>query len=99
MAFGAFLSREQQQSGLTASTAIDVIIVPGLAFDRQGGRLGYGSGFYDRFIEHYEKRGLPHPLKLGVCFETQLLDDVPMEQHDLRVDRIITEAGVHDIIP
>ncbi|MEX2415427.1 MAG: 5-formyltetrahydrofolate cyclo-ligase [Paenibacillaceae bacterium] len=83
---------------LATLAAIDVMIIPGLAYDRQGGRLGYGSGFYDRFLDRYDVRGLPHPYKLGVCFETQLQDELPMEQHDLRVDRIITEEGVYDIL-
>lgn len=84
-------------SRVTTLAAIDVIIVPGLAYDRQGGRLGYGSGFYDRFLRSYDVMGLPHPFKLGVCFNIQLQDELPMEQHDLRVDRIITEEGVYDI--
>jgi 5-formyltetrahydrofolate cyclo-ligase len=84
---------------LDSLESIDVMIIPGLAYDRHGGRLGYGSGFYDRFLERYDVMGLPHPFKLGVCFETQLQDVLPMEQHDLRVDRIITEEGVYDILP
>jgi 5-formyltetrahydrofolate cyclo-ligase len=85
--------------GIPSLDAIDVMVIPGLAFDRKGGRLGYGSGFYDRFLRGYDKLGLPHPYKLGVCFATQLLDELPMEQHDLRVDRIVTEEGVYDILP
>jgi len=83
----------------TTLASIDVIIIPGLGFDRHGGRLGYGSGFYDRFLGRYDVLGLPHPYKLGVCFETQLLDELPMEQHDLRVDRIVTEEGIYGITP
>ena len=82
---------------LASLDIIDVMIIPGLAYDRQGGRLGYGSGFYDRFLDRYDVLGLPHPYKLGVCFDIQLQDELPMEQHDLRVDRIITEEGVYDI--
>lgn len=84
---------------LATLAAIDVMIIPGLAYDRQGGRLGYGSGFYDRFLDRYDGMGLPHPFKIGVCYETQLQEELPMEQHDLRVDRIITEEGVYDILP
>lgn len=86
-------------TSLATLAAIDVMIIPGLAYDRQGGRLGYGSGFYDRFLERYDVMGLPHPFKLGVCYETQLQDELPMEQHDLRVDRMITEEGVYNILP
>jgi 5-formyltetrahydrofolate cyclo-ligase len=84
-------------SRVITPASIDVIIVPGLAYDRQGGRLGYGSGFYDRFLRSYDVIGLPHPFKLGVCFDIQLQDELPMEQHDLHVDRMITEEGVYDI--
>jgi len=84
---------------LVSLAEINVMTIPGLAYDRQGGRLGYGSGFYDRFLEQYDVMGIPHPFKVGVCFDTQLLNELPMEQHDLRVDRVITEKGVYDILP
>jgi 5-formyltetrahydrofolate cyclo-ligase len=84
-------------SRVTTLAEIDVIIIPGLAYDRQGGRLGYGSGFYDRFLSSYAVMGLPQPFKLGVCFDIQLQDELPMEQHDLRVDILITEEKVYDM--
>lgn len=82
---------------LTALHTIDIIIIPGLAYNREGSRLGYGSGIYDRFISRYDALGLSRPLMLGVCFDIQLHDSIPTEQHDLRVDRIITEEAVYDI--
>lgn len=67
------------------------VLVPGLAFDRGGARLGRGGGFYDRFLEGV---GRPAgPILIGVCFEAQLVERVPVEAHDYRVDRLVTEAS------
>jgi 5-formyltetrahydrofolate cyclo-ligase len=69
-------------------SAIDLVIVPGLAFDRQGNRLGYGGGYYDRLLE---KIRAP---KAAPAFAAQILDAVPAEAHDQRVDFIVTEEEV-----
>lgn len=66
----------------------DTILVPGLAFDRAGGRLGRGGGFYDRFLAQW-----PHARRVGVGFSIQLIDAVPREAHDAQVDAIVTEDG------
>lgn len=68
---------------------IDVILVPGSAFDRRGGRLGYGGGFYDTYMSR-----APQAFRVAVGFATQLVDEVPAEDHDLRVDALVTETGV-----
>ncbi len=67
-------------------TQVDLILVPGVAFDRQGGRLGYGGGFYDRFLA-----SCPAP-RVALAFHLQVVDRVPREGHDLKVHRILTEA-------
>jgi 5-formyltetrahydrofolate cyclo-ligase len=62
-----------------------VVLVPGLAFDFQGRRLGRGAGYYDRFLAT-----LPSTIrKIGVCFSFQVLTDIPAEPHDQRVDAIV----------
>lgn len=66
-----------------------VILLPGVAFDARGGRLGYGGGFYDVYLAH--ARGV---LRVGVCFELQVVDEVPMEPHDQGVDLVVTEERV-----
>lgn len=76
---------------------IHVVLVPGLAFDRAGGRLGYGKGFYDRFVHRYDLLGLNRPVLAGVCFDVQIVDSLPVEQHDLRVRHVISESGILDI--
>ena len=71
---------------------LDLVIVPGMAFTRCGGRLGRGGGFYDRFLGGEGGRGA---VRLGVCFEWQLLDWIPEEPHDSRMDLVVSEAGVY----
>lgn len=74
---------------------IEVILLPGLAFDRAGNRLGRGAGFYDRFISALHQGG-HRPTLIGVCHDAQIVDRVPTEPHDHRVDRVITEQGPLD---
>lgn len=63
-----------------------LLFVPGCAFDEKGGRMGYGGGFYDRFMEKY-----PDVLKVALAYEEQLVEEVPREAHDKPVDVIVTE--------
>ena len=63
-----------------------VIVVPGMAFDRQGHRLGRGKGYYDRFLSR-----IPNIYKIGVCFSFQLIDNVPSEPTDILVDEVLSD--------
>jgi 5-formyltetrahydrofolate cyclo-ligase len=65
---------------------IDLILMPGAAFDRAGGRVGYGAGFYDRFISKLGR----HADKIALAYHIQLMDSVPMDETDERIDGIIT---------
>lgn len=65
---------------------IDVVFAPGLAFDKKGGRLGYGAGFYDRYLTLLKKS----TAKIGLCYSFQVIENVPMEEYDIRMDGIIT---------
>lgn len=67
---------------------IDVIVVPGLAFDRRGYRVGYGGGFYDRLLS----RTRPDAVRMGFCFAIQVVERVPSGSFDLPVDMIVTES-------
>lgn len=71
-----------------ADTRLDVIFVPGLAFDRAGNRLGYGRAYYDQFLAGTKA------LKIGLAFALQIVEEVPVAPHDQRVDRIVTEQEV-----
>jgi len=68
---------------------IDTIILPMLGFDSTGGRIGYGSGYYDRFLEKH-----PHLRKIGIAFACQEAEKIPVEENDIFMDLIITEDGV-----
>lgn len=64
---------------------IDLIIVPGVAFDKDGGRLGHGAGFYDRFLKLHKEA-----TTLALCYDLQLIASVPKEEHDVNIQKIIS---------
>lgn len=70
---------------------IDLVVVPGIAFDRRGYRLGYGAGYYDRFLPKL-REGVK---KIAVAFEMQLVDLLPAEDHDVRMDALLTEKRLY----
>lgn len=67
----------------------DVLLIPLLAFDAAGGRLGYGGGYYDRTLAR-----LPGRFRLGCAYSVQQVDEVPMAPYDVRMDAVATENGV-----
>lgn len=90
-AVGDFNILEPQNEPYTGD--FDLIVVPGVAFDRQGNRLGRGKGYYDRFLcQHLE---VP---RIGICFDFQLVDEVPAESFDIRMDEVITLSSVEEEI-
>lgn len=74
---------------LVSPEEIDLIIVPGVAFDKNGYRVGYGGGYYDRFLSR-----LPQVTTIGIAFELQIIDKVPRDEYDIAVDFIFTEKKV-----
>lgn len=87
LALGSFHIEEPTGNDVTSADRIELIITPGVAYDRRGGRLGRGRGYYDRLLA--ESRAV----KMGVCYDFQLVDEVPTEPHDVRMDAIVTESG------
>ena len=81
---GAYGIMEPAGELFTDYAAIDVAIVPGMAFDSAGHRLGRGKGYYDRFLSR-----VPNIYKIGLCFSWQIVDSVPSDAHDVRMDMII----------
>lgn len=74
--------------------SIEIALVPGLAFDRHGNRLGYGKGYFDRFLI-----ALPEQVPLvGVSFEGLVLPRLPHEEHDIPMTHLATEAGVRGVV-
>lgn len=74
----------------TDYAAIDLAVIPGMAFDAEGHRLGRGKGFYDRFLANPDCRMLP---TIGLCFDFQFLDAVPTDLHDVAVDDVIVVSS------
>ena len=82
-AVGDFNILEPQNEPYTGG--FDLIIVPGVAFDRKGNRLGRGRGYYDRFLcQHLDVK------RIGICFDFQLVDEVPAEDFDIRMNEVIS---------
>jgi 5-formyltetrahydrofolate cyclo-ligase len=73
-----------------ATAWIDWVLVPGIAFDRTGARLGYGGGYYDRLLPLLPSRAT----RVAGAFSAQVVDAVPSAPHDIRMDTVVTEAGV-----
>lgn len=80
--------REPAQGTVIDPTDLGVVIVPGLAFDEAGNRLGRGGGFYDRFL------ATTPAFRIGVCFEVQLVPSVPAGPLDVPMDAVVTERRV-----
>ncbi|NLW10784.1 MAG: 5-formyltetrahydrofolate cyclo-ligase [Clostridiaceae bacterium] len=80
---------------LDSAVEPDLIVLPGLAFDRQGGRLGWGKAYYDSYLAaRSTEQDLKYPLTLGAALEGQLIDLVPCADHDIAVDGIITPSEI-----
>jgi 5-formyltetrahydrofolate cyclo-ligase len=77
-------------SAVVAPRDINAVIVPGAVFDREGGRLGYGGGYYDRFLGLEAREAV----RIALSFELQLVKKVPMEPHDQYMDFVVTEKEV-----
>lgn len=72
-------------------TGIDLAVVPGIGFDKNLNRLGYGGGFYDKLLPHIPK-GVK---KIALCFDIQVIDMIPVSKNDIKVDLLITDTGFY----
>lgn len=70
---------------------LEIVLVPGVAFDRRGGRLGFGGGFYDRFLP------TTPALRVGVTYDACLVDELPCTESDQRMDWVVTPAGLFQV--
>ncbi len=82
---GAFHIEEPTGTEVVDPEEIELVIVPGVAYDRRGNRLGRGKGFYDRFLKTTKAT------KVGVGYKFQVFDEIPFEEHDVKMDIVITE--------
>ncbi|MEG0371794.1 MAG: 5-formyltetrahydrofolate cyclo-ligase [Clostridium sp.] len=85
---GSYGIMEPPTDNLLDKEKIDIVFVPGVGFDNKGFRIGYGAGYYDRFLNNYKG------IKVGVCFEIQMVNDACHDNHDVAMDYIITERGI-----
>ncbi len=77
--------RERQ---LVSPDSIDLVLLPGSVFDERGGRMGYGGGYYDRFVS----QKAPQALRIGLAYEVQMVQRAPLQEHDELLDLILTET-------
>ena len=84
---------DPQKSLRVAAREIDAAVIPGSVFDIQGGRLGYGGGYYDRFLVN----DAPQAKRIGLAFEMQVVEKVPVEPHDQPLDILITEKRIENL--
>ena len=80
----------RSESELHLPDAIDLILVPGVAFSKDRHRLGRGGGFFDRLLAGRAANAF----KLGICFSFQILDNIPMKGHDIAMDAVVYDKGV-----
>ena len=86
---GAYGVPEPVTDELGSIEEMDLVLAPGVAFDREGNRLGYGKGYFDRLLKDCR---CP---KVGMAFEMQLVDHVPEHQGDVPMDKVVTEAAIY----
>ena len=88
---GSFHIEEPDGQNTTDISKIDMIVVPAVAYDRKGNRVGRGKGYYDRLLMACKA------IKIGMAYDFQLVDEIDAEPHDIKVDLIITDKGVYKV--
>lgn len=85
---------EDKRAEARAVDSVSLVLVPGLAFDALGNRLGRGKGYYDKYLKSlilgHQQQGLPPPVLLGVCLSCQMVDAVPMADYDVKMTAVIS---------
>lgn len=89
MHIGAFRIEEPTGTDISDPQLIELIIVPAIAYDRNGNRIGRGKGYYDRLLNRTKA------LRIGVAYDFQIVDEFDVEPHDIPVDIVITESTVY----
>ena len=74
--------KEPSKGNPVDPSIFDIIICPGVAFDKNNNRLGHGQGYYDRYLPRCSA------YKVGLCYKEQLLDEIPVDEHDIKMDRV-----------
>lgn len=79
----------EDEMNLIDKCDIDLVIVPGICFDKEKNRLGFGKGFYDRFLNHTNLE------TIAICFHEQIIDQVPTNENDIKMRQIITDKEIY----
>ena len=87
---GAFSVSEPTNTEVADVGKIELILIPGIAFSKKGSRVGFGKGCYDRLLQNSSA------IKVGFCYDFQLCEEIPSEQHDVTMDYIVTETCMID---
>ena len=85
---GAFSVTEPQSDTLVDVSQIDVILVPGIVFDKKGARIGFGRGCFDMLLKNAKA------IKVGYCYDFQVVRKIPCEKHDIKMDYIVSENKI-----
>mgnify|MGYP000403709674 CR=1 FL=1 len=72
-----------------AEMELDIVFVPGIVYDKLGYRIGYGKGYYDKYLTN------KNVLTIGVCYDFQVVDELPKENHDVKLDILITDKSIY----
>ena len=88
LTIGSYNILEPKQIKPVMLEDINIVIVPGIGFDIYGHRIGHGRGYYDRFLREIKS------IKIGLAFDFQILQEIPYEEHDIEMDKIITEKRI-----
>ncbi len=83
------LEPEENEDRLASPSEADLIIIPGLKFDKRGYRLGWGGGFYDRYLKNCS---CP---KIGICYEDEITELLPVDNYDVKVDMLVTDKTIY----
>lgn len=92
---GKYHLREPEDGSEGFNDGLDIIIVPGVAFTKRCERIGYGAGFYDEFVNAYERAHGKRPFLVGVGFKEQLVEAIPTEPHDVVLDAVVLSNTIY----
>ncbi|MFD1705406.1 5-formyltetrahydrofolate cyclo-ligase [Siminovitchia sediminis] len=90
--FFGLLEPNESETNEMMKESIDLLIVPGLVYNRTGYRIGFGGGYYDRFLKDYQGQ------TISIAFSRQIINEIPIEQHDIPVQKVVTEKGIIDCL-
>ncbi|ANZ75917.1 BA75_03055T0 [Komagataella pastoris] len=90
------LLEPESDSGVNGlESGIDIVVLPGVAFTKDCYRMGHGAGFYDDYIKRFQESGNPRPLLIGIGLEEQLVDSLPVEAHDEKLDYVLIDNHIY----